>query len=260
MTASAATSATAPAATPAVDTGDLVNSAAGEPAQERWPGAVDATQYTDAGATYPLASPPYGSWQAEPFVSTVPESSPGGGIQDTSWMTGYDAPQAAWDSNAGAPFAPSGPPPAELHAEDTGAVYQALYSPAAFVGNIERHTITGQTYNREFEFDPVQGQWVPSLNGRINYDQQQTWDPAPGDGGGWNPWDPGYAERPIYNNVAYEATPVSESGSGQGVSGALPDRAPVQSYVAEAYEAPSDPVIGQTAAPAASAGGSWWLS
>ncbi len=255
----ATTSASTAAATPAVDSGDLVNLPAGDPATERWPGANDPGQYTDAGAAYPIEGPPYGSWFAEPFATVLPEGAPGGGIQDTSWMTGTDGPIAAWDSNAGAPFAPSGAPPAELHAEDTGAVFKALYAVPAAVGEITRTSVPGQTYNREYAFDPVTGENVPARNGRMNLDQRQVWDPAPGDGGGWAPWDPGYAERPIYNNVAYEATPVNNTASYLSVSGDLPDRAPVQDYVAASYEAPPDPIVNQPAAPAASAGGGWLL-
>lgn len=254
----ATNSATTPAATSAVDSGDLVNVPAGDPATERWPSALDPGQYTDAGPSYPLEGPPYGSWYAEPFATVLPEGAPGGGIQDTSWQTGTDGPQAAWDSNAGQPFAPSGAPPAELHAEDTGAVFQAAYMVPAAVGEITRTSVTGQTMNREYVFDPTTGQYVPAPNGRTNMDQRQVWDPAPGDGGGWAPWDPGYAERPILNNVAYEVTPVTESGL-YGVSGALPDRSPVGDYVAQAYESPASPVVNQPTAPAAAAPGGWLL-
>lgn len=256
--ATSVTSATAPATVPAVDSGDLVNVAAGSPAAGRWPGAVDPATYTDAGPEYPIEGPPYGSWFAEPFTEVLPESSPGGGIQDTSWQTGTDGPMAAWDSNAGPPFAPSGPGPLELHAEDTGAVYQALHTIPAEIGQLRRQTITGQTYNREYAFNAVDGMNVPARNDRIDFDQRQPWDPAPHDGGGYAPWDPGYAERPVQLNVAYEATPVGESGM-YGLSGALPDRSPYQAYAASAYESPPDPLVTQPPAPAAADAGGWLL-
>lgn len=255
----ATTPAATPAATPAVNSGDLVNLPAGSPAQEIWPSAVDPGQYNDAGPDYPIEFAPYGSWFAEPFVTTLPESSPGGGIQDTSWQTGTDGPQVEWDSAAGIPFTPSRAVNPLLHAEDTGAVYQKQYVIPAEIGLIRRHTGVGQTYNREYAFEPVQGQWVPALNGREDYDQRQTWDPSPHDGGGWAPWDPGYSERPIYNNVAYTATSVTSQPSQYGVSGDLPDRSQFNSYAAQAYEAPADPQVANPGAPAADTGGGWLL-
>jgi hypothetical protein len=255
---SSVTPAATAAATPAVDSGDLVNVAAGSPAAEGWPGAVDPSGYTDAGPAYPIEGPPYGSWFAEPFATVLPEQAPAGGIQDTSWQTGHDGPQAAWDSSAGAPFAPSGPAPAELHAEDTGAVYANQHVVPAEIGQLRRETRTGQTWNREYAFDAVDGQNVPARNDRVDFDQRQPWDPAPGDGGGYAPWDPGYAERPIQLNVAYEATPVSESGM-YGLAGGLPDRSPYQAYAASAYEAPPDPIVNQPPAPAGDVAGGWLL-
>ena len=251
------TPAATPAATPA-SAGNAVNVAIGYPAQERWPGPVDPGTYTDAGPDYPLEAPPYGSWTAEPFLGAVPEGAPGGGVQDTSWQTGTDGPMVPWDSSAGAPFAPSGPVPPLLHAEDTGAVFVGQHVTPAEIGRQERHTGQGQTYNREYAFDPVTGENVPAANGRTNMDQIQTRDPAPADGGGYNPWDPGYSERPVFLNVAYQATAVSDSGP-QGVSGDLPDRAPYQNYAAEAYEAPPDPAVLQGGAPAPDTAGGWLL-
>jgi len=105
----------------------------------------------------------------------------------------------------------------------------------------------------------VQGMYVPAPNGRSNLDQRQAWDPAPGDGGGWAPWDPGYSERPVMNNLAYQAYPVTNGETVYGVSGDLPDRAPWQNYDAQAYEAPPDPVVSQAAAPEASMGSGWLL-
>lgn len=252
-------SATTPAATSAVITGDLVNVAAGTPAQERWPGSVDPTQYTDAGPTYPVEGPAYGSWVLDAPTGSVAEVEQGGGIQDTSWTTGTDGPQLPWDSAAGEPFAPSGAVNPELHGEDTGAVFQNQHATPAFIGSLSRQTGIGQTYNRVYAFDATTGMLVPAANGRIDYDQAQRWDPAPGDGGGYAPWDPGYAERPILLNVAYQATPVTEVPDIYGVAGQLPDKSPWNAYQAESYESPADPVVNQPAAPAASSGGGYLL-
>jgi len=260
---SSVTSATAPAATPAVNPGDLVNVPAGTPAQERWPSAVDPSQYTDTGPDYPLEGPPYGSWMADEYGGSVPVQAEGGGIQDTSWITGTDGPQAVWDTAGGQPVMPNltspGALPPELHGEDTGAVFASQYQVPAQIGLLQRQTGTGQTYSRDYVFDSVNGQLVPSANGRVDYDQRQTWDPAPGDGGGYAPWDPGYAERPVLLNVAYMATPVTEEPSIYGVSGALPERSPFNAYAAESYEGPADPVVNQPAVPALSSGGGWVL-
>jgi len=259
MATKAATSATTPAAVPTVIFGDLVNVPVGDPAKTRWPGPVNPSTYSDTGPDYPIAGPPNGPWFTDDAIpGELPGGAPEGGVQDTSWMTGHDGPEVAWDSSAGAPFATSGAVNPFLHAEDTGAVFQAQHVTPAEVGLIQRHTNTGQTWNREYVFDPVTGMNVPAPNARQDYDQIQTWDPAPGDGGGWAPWDPGYAERPILNNVAYQATPVTDHGSMYGVAGDLPDRS-TYSYDASAYEAPPDPIVNQPAAPDASGGGGWLL-
>ena len=260
MATSATTRAATSAAVSTVVFGDLVNVPVGQPAKTRWPGPVNPSTYSDTGPDYPISGPPNGPW----ILSEIP---PGqavggvaeGGIQDTSWMTGTDGPEVEWDSSAGAPFAPSAALNPVLHGTDTGAVFQAQHVVGAEVGLIQRHTGIGQTYNREYAFDPVTGMNVPAANPRQDYDQIQTWDPAPYDGGGWAPWDPGYAERPILNNVAYTATPVNNNGSMYGVAGALPDRSQFNQYDAAAYEAPPDPIVNQPAAPAASGGGGWLL-
>lgn len=253
--ASSAASAAAPAATAAVTPGDLVNVAAGMPAAQRWPSAVDPAQYTDEGPGYPVEGPPYGTWMADEYGGSVPVQAPGGGIQDTSWTTGTDAPMVPWDSSAGAPFAPSGALDPDLHGSDTGAVFAAQNSVPAAIGQLTRTTRAGQTWNREYAFEPVNGQLVPAANGRADYDQRQDWDPAPGDGGGYAPWDPGYAERPVLLNVAYQATQVNESDGIYGVAGQLPDRSPFNAYQAAAYESPPDPVIAQPAPSGTPAGG-----
>ena len=239
--------------------GDLVNVAVGSPAAERYPGPVSPDQYTDAGPHYPVEGPPQGAWLATEFPGHMPNVQSGGGIQDYSWITGTDGPSIPWDSSAGQPFAPSGALNPALHGQDTGQVYVSQHVVPAFIGKLTRHTGTGQTYNRQYQFDPVTGEYVPAPNGRIDYDQQQTWDPAPGDGGGYAPWDPGYAERPVLQNLAYQATPVTSVSSIYGVSGDLPDRSQF-AYPASAYEAPADPVVNQPQAPAPSGTGGWLLS
>lgn len=249
-----------PAATPATgDIGNLVNVAAGWPAPERWPGPVDPSAYTDAGPEYPIEGPPAGPWILDDFTVPLGSQPPGGGAQDTSWTTGTDGPMTAWDSSAGAPFAPSGALNPDLHGQDTGAVWQAQHVTPAYIGSLTRTSAPGQTYNREYAFEPVNGMWVPVPNGRVNLDQRQDHDPAPGDGGGWAPWDPGYAERPVLNNIAYQATPVTGGDNVYGVSGDLPDRSQWQAYPALAYEAPPDPAVGSAQAPAALAGEGWLL-
>lgn len=247
-------SALQPAATPAVtpfsDPVDLVNVASGQPAAETYPGALDPAPHSgqaDQNPTTPggVTGPPYGSWQAQPFTAVLPEQAPGGGYQDTAWQTGHDGPQAAWDSQAGEPFAPSGPVSALLHAEDTGAVFRQEYVIPAAIGSLTRRTGAGQTTVRAGYGDQVLKDNALSPNNRVNLDQYQV---HRGDDSGWNPWNIPYAERPVLNNLAFEAQPVEQSGSPYVPSGYLPDRS-VYDYAAVAYEAPPDPYVG-TAAPA----------
>jgi len=242
----------------AVNAADLVSAPAGYPAQERWPGAVSPSQYTDEGPEYPIEGPVAGSWVLDSTSGSVPAQLHGGGIQDTSWTTGTNGPETAWDSAAGAPFAPSKAVNPLLHAEDTGAVFQATHTVPAGIGKVTRHTGTGQTYSRAFAFDAVNGQYVPASNGRTNMDQAQSWDPNPVDGDA--PFYPGYSERPIFNNVAYQSTPVTPEATPYSVAGALPDRSSF-SYGAEAYEGVPDPVVTQPAppAPVPSFSGGWVL-
>lgn len=256
---SAVPSAVSPAVPSVALPGDLVNTAVAYPATERYPGSVSPSQYTDAGPDFPIEGPPQGSWQPPQFAAQSPNVPSGGGIQDLAWTTGTDGPMVPWDSAAGEPFAPSRAVNPDLHGTDMGQVFVNQHVVPAFIGKLQRQTITGQTYNREYAFDPVNGGNIPTANGRIDYDQRQPWDPSPGDGGGYAPWDPGYAERPILNNVAYQATPVNTIANIYGVSGDLPDRSQYQAYQAQAYEAPADPVVVTAPAPAASNGGGWLL-
>jgi hypothetical protein len=258
----ATSSATSTATSSAVINGDLVNVNTGDPAQEKYPGAVSPQQYTDEGPSYPLEGPVQGGSQPSPYGALTPGSGSGGGIIDLSFTTGTDGPQERYPEACSTPVALSFPgarPPA-LHADDgSGAVAAAQTVVPAFIGQLLRKTPTGQTYNRQWQFDTVNGQWVPSPNGRIDYDQIQMHDPAPGDGGGYAPWDPGYAERPVLLNVAYQATPVTSVNSQYGVNGFLPDRSQWQAYQAETYAAPPDPIANPTETPAVSNGSGWLL-
>lgn len=250
-----------PAVTPFSDPVDLVNVAAGDPATETYPGAVDPAVHsgeTDYVPTTPggVDSPPYGSWQAQPFTEALPEQAPGGGFQDTSWQTGSDAPQAPWDSSAGPPFAPSGPVSPLLHAEDTGGVYRFEHVIPAAIGSLTRRTQEGQTTVRNGSGDQVTKDNVVSPNNRLNLDQYQV---HRGSDPGYQPWNIPYAERPVTNNLAFESQPVTESGSPYTPSGYLPDRS-VYDYAAVAYEAPPDPYVGVAAAAAdAGIGGGFLL-
>lgn len=256
----ATSSATTAAATAAVDTGNLVNIPAGTPAQERWPGALDPAQYQDAGPAYAIEGPPADPWILTDFgPGQAPDLLAGGGVQDVAWTTGTDGPQAPWDSAAGQQFAPSGALPPQLHGADTGAVWINQHVVPAAIGQLLRAAIPAQTWNREYAFDPVTGEYVPALASRMNLDQQQRWDPSPHDGGGWAPWDPGYAERPVLLNVAYQATPVNPVTGPQGVAGALPERSPFNTYNAVTYAAPPDPIVNPPAAAAVTPGGGWFL-
>ena len=255
------TSSTAAAAAGATLPGDLVNVAAASPAAERWPGALDPVQYTDAGPVHATAGPPADPWILTDFGGPQDPPGPlaGGGVQDVSWTTGTDGPQAAWDSAAGPPFAPSGALPPALHGQDTGAVYTSQHVVPAAIGQLIRAAIPAQAYSRAYAFEPVNGALVPELAGRMNLDQQQRWDPSPHDGGGWAPWDPGYAERPVLNNLAYMATPVRSLDNPQSLSGALPERSPFNTYGAVTYAAPPDPIVNPPAAAAAASDTGWQL-
>ena len=253
-----------PSAVPSALIGDYVNIPVASPATEKYPGAVSPTQYVDPGPAYPIEGPITPTPPSSPFGGSTPVPGSGGGIIDLSFLTGTDGPQADWDSNGGQAVTPNlsypGAAPPELHADDgTGAVAAAQTIVPAFIGALKRMTGMGQTYNREYAFEPVNGQNVPVANGRVDYDQIQSWDPAPGDGGGYAPWDPGYSERPVLLNVAYSATQVNDVPSSYGVFGALPDRSQWQVYNAQTYAAPPDPLVNQPAAPAPSNSGGWVL-
>lgn len=225
------------AAQPFFDPVDAVNTPAGSPAQEIWPGSVDPSQYGPgreyAGST---RGEEYGAEGPEPFAESLPITEPGGGYGDQAALSGHDGPMVAWDSSAGEPFAPSGAINPDLHGEDTGGVFNREYVVPAAIGSLTRRTEEGQTYNRVANTQEIIGQTAP--NDRRNLDQYQVWDPN-----GYDPWEIPYSERAILNNVAYEATPVNATDSVYTPSGALSDRSPY-SYAAVAYESPADPAVG----------------
>jgi hypothetical protein len=251
--ANAATSAATSAATAVIDPSWSVNQPAGYPAQEKYPGALDSDHADDDSAQLPDGSPGLPvETGPEPFGSWVPAQAEGGGYIDTSFTSGHDAPEEAWDSSAGEPFAPSGAINPELHGQDTGAVYQFQHVAAADIGMLTRHTSYGQTFNRVAPDQTTIGQ--TAVNNRQDMDQYQYHNPN-----GHDPWEIPYAERPIYNNVAYEAEGINPTDSQYTPSGELPDRAPYQ-YGSEAYEAPPDPDVSAVIPQSSDSGvGGGWL-
>jgi hypothetical protein len=254
----ATSSAAASAAQSYIDPVDVINDASGEPTQEIYPGAVDPGTYsglqdeaptTPGGPSGPLA----GATPGQPFPGTLPGSPEGGGYQDLSWTTGHDGPQAPWDSNAGEPFAPSGAAPPELHGEDLGAVFIRQHVIPAAIGSLTRRTQEGQTTIRNGSGDQVIKDNVTSPNDRLDLDQYQYHNPD-----GYDPWVIPYGERPIQNNLAWEAQALQVSDAPYVPSGALPDRAPFD-YAAQAYEAPPDPYVGAARASGDTGIGGGWV-
>jgi hypothetical protein len=234
---------------------DAVNSPAGYPATPVWPGAVDPAAYSDtAGTTSKQLDLADGAPAPDPFAASLPAGvAPGGGYQDTSWATGTDAPQAPWDSLAGAPFAPSGPiGPADTHGTDTGAVYQAEHVTPPAIGRLARRSPMARAMNLEWGFDPATGERASADAGRGNYDQYQD-----ADCGAYDPWEPGYAERPVFNNLAWENPEYGGPGM-YDPSGALPDMS-VWDYGAQAYQQPPDPAVSTAQPAAAGASSDGWV-
>jgi hypothetical protein len=258
--AKAAVSAATSATSPVIDPGYSVNDPAGYPAQERYPGAVDPAQYgvnhapTTAGGVSEVVQT-----GNQPYGSVVPEYAAGGGVFNSDYLSGHDGPQEAWDSSAGAPFAPSGAINPELHGHDTGGVYQFETVIPAEIGELSRHTTTGQTTVRNGSGDQVTKDNVTSPNNRTNMDQQQWHNPDGGEGG-FAPYEIPYSERAIYNNLAYEAEGITPTDSHYTPSGFLPDRSP-HDYKAQAYQAPADPSMesGQTPATGDPGIGGGWV-
>lgn len=232
---------TTPAAQSAVllSNNDLVNQQVANPAQERYPGAVNPNQYGPGSATdHPYAAPK--NQPPEPFTARTPQSVSGGGWQDTAWMSGHDAPQVPWDSQNQGESIYRGPGAVnpELHADDTGGVFRHTYATPPVIGSLRRHTMYGQTTIRQSGDTLIRdGQTAP--NNRQDMDQQQWWNSD-----GYAPHPVPYAERPIMNNVAYESIPTNDPGNQYSPSGNLTGNAP-HSYAAETYGAPPDPYVGQ---------------
>lgn len=244
-----------PAASPAVNSAvNSVNDPVGNPATPRFPGAVDPSQY-GTGRTAPAPGGPSGPVAGEigpqPFTARTPASISGGGYQDTAWLSGTDAPMVPWDSQAqqGTYVAPSYPGAVnpDLHGDDTGGVYRMQHSVPAAINPLTRRTTTGQTTTRESGTLTLKD-GATSPNGRIDMDQYQS------QTGGYAPHTIPYAERPVLNNLAYQATALTPESAQYVPSGDLPDNAPY-GYSAQAYEAPPDPYVGTAGSPAASDSG-----
>jgi hypothetical protein len=255
--ANAANSAANSAAQSAVN---AVNDAVASPATERYPGAVDPSQY-GVGSGPVEAGGPSGPVAGEPGENQFPGSPPrvisGGGYQDTGWLSGHDAPQVPWDSQSqtGAYVAPSYPGAInpELHGDDTGGVRRKEYAVPAAINPLTRRTSHGQTTVRSVGTLTLKdGQTSP--NDRTDMDQYQS------QTGGYTPHVISYAERPINNNLAYQAVAITPEDVQYVPSGGLLDNAPY-TYGAQVYEAPQDPYVG-TNSPAAAGDpgiGNWWV-
>jgi len=251
----AATQSAAQSATQsAVDT-NVVNDAVAVPATERYPGSVDPAQYGPGQYAPPggPSGPVTGQYGEEPFTSTVPEQAPGGGYWDASFLTGTDGPSVPWDSSAGEPFAPSGAINPALHGEDLGATHVKQHVVPAAIGSLTRRTETGQTTVTVADTQTTKVDVAP--NNRVNLDQYQDWNPD-----GYDPWTIPYSERPVLNNLAWNAVALQQVNTPYGVAGVLPDRSPYDAGLAVAYQAPPDPAV-TTATPQAneSVGAEWVL-
>jgi len=251
----AAVPAAAQAATPAVTAADSVNqvTSAGV-ASPVWSGAVDPAVYLNPGDLTKSQTVADGPSPAQEFGATIPAQAPGGGWQDPTWTSGTDAPQAPWDSLAGPPFAPSGAiAQADTHGTDQGAVFAHEHVTPPDIGQLRRVTIHGEAMNLEWGFDPATGERVNSPAGRVNLDQAQV-----GDCDAYDPWQVDYSERPILNNLAYEAAAYG-GGSTYDPSGQLPDISLGNEYAAMTYEAPPDPATSLAQPATAGIGGGWVL-
>lgn len=254
---SSITASASPAASSAAVPADLVNVPAGYPAQERYPGAVGATEHLDPGPDNPARTGPVlGQQGSQPFRTVIPQMEPGGGVADMPWT--HDGPELPWDSSSGEPFAPSGPVDPDVHGQDTGGVRRHEHVIPAAIGVLTRETGTGQTWHRVAATQSAIGQTAP--NGRVNLDQQQWHNPDAREGFG--PFPQPYSERPILNNLAYQPAPMDAIPSSYAPDGGLPDMSAYQSYPAIAYDQPADPAVGSASqVPQASAGigGGWVL-
>jgi hypothetical protein len=256
----AATSAAASAAPPFFDPVDAVNTATGYPVTPRYPGALDAEQYSAPEADEGFPTTPGGPGEptqseGQPFAAGLPHIAQGGGYADFASASGHDGPQVAWDSSAGGAFAPSAAVNPELHGTDTGGVFNREYVVPAAIGSLTRRSSPGQTTVRNGSGDQVTKDNVTAPNDRTNLDEYQNWNPD-----GYDPWEIPYSERPVLNNVAWEATAIDPTGMPYTPSGSLPDRSVYNEYPAMAYDAPPDPYVSSGAAAAGSPGiGGGWV-
>lgn len=232
--------------------GNLVNNPVAVPATEQYPGAVNPDLYNQPGTVDPArGGPVIGTTAVVPFRSSEPlQQDGGGGVQDTAWVQGHDAPTEPWNSSAGEPFAPSGALNPDLHGEDTGGVFAKEHVIGPAFGPLRRATIPGQTHVNLASTRTTIGQTEP--NNRINWDQAQYNDHA-----GHAPRPINYSERPILNNIAYQSI-ATTGGSPYTPDGSLPNRAPLP-YGSQAYAAPPDPLISDAPQAGGTSSGRWTI-
>lgn len=225
------------------------NAVIGYPNNPEWPGPV-STDHADAGPTDPGKSGPPSGSPPPPIPSTGPVQvvdTSGGEAGDLVGLLGNSGPIADFDSNAGAPFAPSGPI-APTHGFDTGGTYRTEFvrppqSPGWF-----RRVLTGQTFNRQAQVTDNAGWAQLAVNGRTDLDQYQGQDAD-----AYDPFTIPYSERPLLANFAAEAYPVDPITTAYGVDGGLADMYAQGGQGDYAYTSPPDPSV-TVAAPA---GGSY---
>jgi hypothetical protein len=182
------------------------------------------------------ASGPVEIASSVPWFATLPvfEDVPGE-VGDIGAEFGHAAPQATFDSNAGAPFAGSGPI-AETHGFDTGGVYRTEYVPMPKAPGWWRRTATGQTYNATDTYDPT-GKIVSTVNDRTDFDQYQGHN-ADASHPFWLP----YSERPVLLNVAYEPVSSNDEPNAYNPSNDLSPVGPqFWTDTSNIYESPPDP-------------------
>jgi hypothetical protein len=226
------------------------NSVIGYPAAETYPGPL-TEDHSDPGPADPGRSgPPNGPVPDIPATGSMPDPDLSGGtIPDVVADLGHSAPMAAFDSSAGAPFAPSGPI-APTHGDDTGGTGRKEHVPVPRSPGWWRRTLTGQTFNRQAQVTDNAGWQISAPNGRQNLDQAQ--------GQNANGYDPAvipYSERPLRANLAAEAYPIQDTAGGYVPDGSLPDMYGLGGQGNYVYTTPPDPTtnvqpptVGQPAA------------
>lgn len=216
------------------------NAVVGYPAAETFPGPVSEPH--GPGATgeplnrnQPLGGAPEGA--AFPG-EVIPEPHGAGVVADTQAdQLGHSAPIAAFDSNAGEPFAPPGPI-ADTHSEDTGGTYRTEFVPMPRSPGWWRRVATMQTFNRQAQVTDTAGWQQLAVNDRQDHIQDQgqnadAYDPR------WLP----YSERPVTAKFAAEAFPVQDAAGGYIPVSGLSDRTPMGGQGNLVYEAPPDPAV-----------------